>query len=160
MKKIALMALLAMCGLSSCEQEVKYNTPEAGNPIIPGYFADPTVRKFGDTYYLYATTDGNGGGLGPSQVWTSKDFVNWTIQPMNWPDTHFIWAPDVMQGKDGKYSSADGKVWANMRGSPFYYSKAAQKSVKLGLYQVTYTPDKGYVSFGNFKLWTLRNFSY
>ena len=50
MKKIALMALLAMCGLSSCEQEVKYNTPEAGNPIIPGYFADPTVRMFGDTY--------------------------------------------------------------------------------------------------------------
>lgn len=103
MKKLALMALLAMCGLSSCEQEVKYNTPGAGNPIIPGYFADPTVRKFGDTYYIYATTDGNGGGKGPSQVWTSKDFVNWTIQPMNWPKTDFIWAPDVMQGKDGKY---------------------------------------------------------
>lgn len=84
-------------------QEVKYNTPGAGNPIIPGYFADPTIRKFGDTYYLYATTDGNGGGLGPSQVWTSKDFVNWSIQPMNWPKTHYIWAPDVMKGKDGKY---------------------------------------------------------
>jgi len=74
-----------------------------GNPLLPGYFADPTVKKFGDTYYIYATTDGNGGGFGPSQVWTSKDFVNWTFQDMNWPTTHHYWAPDVTQGADGKY---------------------------------------------------------
>ncbi|MBO9674707.1 MAG: family 43 glycosylhydrolase [Sphingobacteriaceae bacterium] len=74
-----------------------------GNPIIPGYFADPTVKKFGDTYYIYATTDGNGGGFGPSQVWTSKDFVNWTMQDMNWPTTHHYWAPDATLGPDGKY---------------------------------------------------------
>jgi beta-xylosidase len=74
-----------------------------GNPIIPGYFADPTVKKFGDTYYIYATTDGNGGGFGPSQVWTSKDFVNWTMQDMNWPTTHYYWAPDATKGPDGKY---------------------------------------------------------
>jgi beta-xylosidase len=84
-------------------QPVAWNSPKAGNPIIPGYFADPTVKKFGDTYYLYATTDGNGGGLGPSQVWVSKDFVNWTIMPMNWPTTYHIWAPDVMKGKDGRF---------------------------------------------------------
>jgi len=76
---------------------------EQGNPLLPGYFADPTVKKFGDTYYIYATTDGNGGGFGPSQVWTSKDFVNWTFQDMNWPTTHHYWAPDVTQGADGKY---------------------------------------------------------
>ena len=63
---------------------------------IPGYFADPTVKKFGDTYYMYATTDGSGAVFGPAQVWTSKDFVNWTLMPMNWPDSHWIWAPDVM----------------------------------------------------------------
>ena len=79
-----------------------YQAPGNGNPIIPGYFADPTVKKFGDTYYIYATTDGNGGGLGPSQVWTSKDFVNWTIQDMNWPTTHNYWAPDVAFN-NGKY---------------------------------------------------------
>jgi regulation of enolase protein 1 (concanavalin A-like superfamily) len=77
--------------------------PGNGNPIIPGYFADPTVKKFGDTYYVYATTDGNGGGFGPSQVWVSKDFVNWQLQDMNWPTTHHYWAPDVTQGSNGKY---------------------------------------------------------
>lgn len=83
--------------------QLKYNSPGAGNPVIPGYFADPTVKKFGDTYYIYATTDGSGAGFGPAQVWTSKDFVNWTILPMNWPDSHWIWAPDVIRGEDGKY---------------------------------------------------------
>ena len=52
---------------------------------------------------MYATTDGSGAGFGPAQVWTSKDFVNWTLMPMNWPDSHWIWAPDVMQHSDGKY---------------------------------------------------------
>jgi len=84
-------------------QHKTYTAIGAGNPILPGYFADPTVRKFGDTFYIYATTDGNGGGFGPSQVWISKDFVNWSLQDMNWPSTHYYWAPDVNQAKDGKY---------------------------------------------------------
>lgn len=83
--------------------KVEYNTPGSGNPILPGYFADPTVRKFGDTYYIYATTDGTGLGVGPAQVWKSKDFVNWTIEPMNWPTADQVWAPDIMQGTDGRY---------------------------------------------------------
>ncbi|WP_183558881.1 family 43 glycosylhydrolase [Mucilaginibacter sp. SP1R1] len=97
---ISCFGLLATKGYG---QQQLATLPGNGNPIIPGYFADPTVKKFGDTYYIYATTDGNGGGLGPSQVWTSKDFVNWTMQDMNWPTTHNYWAPDVARGNDGKY---------------------------------------------------------
>lgn len=80
-----------------------HQQPNVLNPILPGYFADPTIKKIGDTYYIYATTDGNGWGAGPSQVWSSKDFCSWTIQPMNWPNTHWYWAPDVTQGYDGRY---------------------------------------------------------
>lgn len=109
MKKNILFICLSLITFSIYGQkkqetkEVKYNTPAAGNPIIPGYFADPTVQKFGDTYYIYTTTDGTGLGVGPAQVWKSKDFVNWTIAPMNWPTANQIWAPDVMQGVDGRY---------------------------------------------------------
>ena len=85
------------------EAHAKWDSPQAGNPFIPGYFADPTIRKFGDTYYLYATTDGNGNGYGPAQVWVSKDFRNWTNILMDWPTTEVVWAPDVMQAKDGSY---------------------------------------------------------
>lgn len=97
--------LLASCLIAgTASAQIAYNALGAGNPLIPGYFADPTVKKFGDTYYMYATTDGSGAGFGPAQVWSSKDFVNWTILPMNWPDSHWIWAPDVLKHElDGKY---------------------------------------------------------
>ena len=102
--KTRFVTFLLLCiGLPAAAQKQSPVTPGNGNPIIPGYFADPTIKKFGDTYYIYATTDGNGGGLGPSQVWTSKDLVNWTFQDMNWPSTYHYWAPDVTLGNDGKY---------------------------------------------------------
>lgn len=95
--------MIGCLSIAASAQKQSPTAPGNGNPIIPGYFADPTIKKFGDTYYIYATTDGNGGGLGPSQVWTSKDFVNWTLQDMNWPTTYHYWAPDVTLGNDGKY---------------------------------------------------------
>lgn len=89
--------------ITHAQDGTAWNTTGAGNPFIPGYFADPTIKKFGDTYYLYATTDGNGNGYGPSQVWMSKDFRNWRNVLMDWPTTEVVWAPDVMKGADGLY---------------------------------------------------------
>lgn len=105
MKKTLLFSvLLAASAMSAKAADVAYNAPGAMNPVIPGYFADPTLKKFGDTYYMYATTDGSGAGFGPAQLWQSKDLVNWTLLPMNWPDSHWIWAPDVMHNtNDGEY---------------------------------------------------------
>ncbi len=101
--KFLFLSLVSLIGFNLSIQAQTHQLPGKGNPLIPGYFADPTVKKFGDTYYIYATTDGNGGGFGPSQVWMSKDFVNWSLQDMNWPTTHHYWAPDVIKGNDGKY---------------------------------------------------------
>lgn len=105
MKKI--FSIFALClSASWChaqEPQAAWNTPGNLNPIIPGYFADPTIRKFGDTYYIYATTDGTGNGYGPAQVWVSKDFCHWKNVVMNWPTTEVVWAPDVVQQPNGKY---------------------------------------------------------
>ena len=103
MNRIYLVAAFLLLGAFSGFARKKHDAPGTGNPVIPGYFADPTIKKFGDTYYMYATTDGSGAGFGPAQVWTSKDFVNWTLMPMNWPDSHWIWAPDVIRHTDGRY---------------------------------------------------------
>ncbi len=84
------------------------NAPGAGNPILPGWFADPTIKKFGDIYYIYATTDNEMLASGVPTVWYSKDFKNWYNYVMEIPSfsaksiTNF-WAPDILQGKDGKY---------------------------------------------------------
>ena len=103
MNRIYLVAAFLLLGAVSGFARKKHDASGTGNPVIPGYFADPTIKKFGDTYYMYATTDGSGAGFGPAQVWTSKDFVNWTLMPMNWPDSHWIWAPDVIRHTDGRY---------------------------------------------------------
>lgn len=52
------------------------------NPLIPDNVADPSVSKFGDTYYLYGTTDLDYGleRAGTPVVWKSKDFVNWSFE--------------------------------------------------------------------------------
>ncbi len=98
-----LLMLSATTATKAQSLPAEWNTPGAGNPLLPGYFADPTIKKFGDTYYIYATTDGTGNGYGPAQVWMSKDFVNWRNVTMNWPTTEVVWAPDVVQQPDGSY---------------------------------------------------------
>ncbi|MDE6095470.1 MAG: family 43 glycosylhydrolase [Muribaculaceae bacterium] len=104
MKRFLTLTILTASMAASATADVAFDAPEALNPVIPGYFADPTLKKFGDTYYVYATTDGSGAGFGPAQLWQSKDLQNWTLMPMNWPDSHWIWAPDVMHNtNDGKY---------------------------------------------------------
>ncbi|MEI6604199.1 MAG: LamG-like jellyroll fold domain-containing protein [Verrucomicrobiota bacterium] len=92
----------------------------AGNPVIPGYFADPCSRKFGDTYYLYVTPDGWDVGRGPAGVWTSKDYVNWTWHSMNWPKTDFKWAPSVVKFQENfyMYSSVPCQIWAASSDTP------------------------------------------
>jgi len=105
--KPSLHALAAFVSLLSIPAptlaDTTFDAPGNFNPIVPGYFADPTIKRFGDTFYLYATTDGNGGGRGPATVWVSKDFGNWVLVPMNWPTTPFYWAPDVAKRPDGHY---------------------------------------------------------
>ncbi len=105
MKKIilTLTILLSADIQAQSTDSITWNTPTAGNPILPGYFADPTIRKFGDTYYIYATTDGTGASSQPPQVWASKDFVNWQNYILNWPVTNLAWAPDVVQQPDGTF---------------------------------------------------------
>jgi hypothetical protein len=81
--RIPTLAALAVCSLSllpgaaavSAQGDTAFDAPGNLNPIIPGYFADPTIEKFGDTFYLYATTDGNGGGRGPATVWRRRQAV-------------------------------------------------------------------------------------
>ena len=132
LKALFAITLIATSPSLSAQEAPAWNTPGILNPFIPGYFADPTIRKFGDTFYIYATTDGTGNGYGPAQVWMSKDFVNWRNVVMNWPTTEVVWAPEVIPTPDGKYryyyctpcqvyvgeSSSPVGPWTNMLGRP------------------------------------------
>ncbi|MBJ2127254.1 MULTISPECIES: family 43 glycosylhydrolase [unclassified Flavobacterium] len=76
----------------------------AQNPVVPGYFADPSIKKFGDTYYMYSTTDGYySGNDGEQLVWTTKNFADWDVQTIAGMPHETVWAPAVIQGDNGKY---------------------------------------------------------
>jgi len=102
------LIILVFTGTVFAQKDIPVNTPGAGNPILPGWFADPTIKKFGDIYYIYATTDNEMLASGAPTVCYSKDFKNWFNYIMEIPSfsaksiTNF-WAPDIVEGDDGKY---------------------------------------------------------
>ncbi|WP_281224908.1 family 43 glycosylhydrolase [Flavobacterium aquiphilum] len=110
LKKKLIYSLIAFAftGIIFAQKDIEINTPGAKNPILPGWFADPTIKKFGDIYYIYATTDNEMLASGAPTVWYSKDFKNWYNYVMEIPSfsakaiTNF-WAPDIIEGEDGKY---------------------------------------------------------
>lgn len=110
MKTRYLYLLFLLCPVVgiSAQNPITAHSPNANNPILPGYFADPTIQKFGDLYYIYATTDNEMLASGAPTVWYSKDFQNWYNYTMEVPSLSSVslrnfWAPDILQGQDGKF---------------------------------------------------------
>ncbi|WP_456283941.1 family 43 glycosylhydrolase [Microbacterium sp. JZ101] len=84
------------------------------SPVLPGLYADPNIAVFGDTYYIYATSDGYAGWGGKEFfVWSSKDLVEWTRSEepiltldgangdVPWASGN-AWAPTIIE-RDGRY---------------------------------------------------------
>ncbi|RSM88669.1 beta-xylosidase [Kibdelosporangium aridum] len=101
---------------------------EMRSPLPPGLNADPNIAVFGDTYYMYATTDGfPNWGSTTFKVWSSKDLVNWTdhgvaldLGPgVSWADKN-AWAPAIAyrNGKYYFYFCAEAKIGVAVSDSP------------------------------------------
>lgn len=80
------------------------------NPVLPGYNADPQVAFFGDTFYIYPTTDGFSNWLSTSfRAFSSSDLVTWKDEgvildlgpDVSWADDR-AWAPGIAF-KNGTY---------------------------------------------------------
>lgn len=91
------------------------------SPVLPGYYADPNIAVFGDTYYIYATTDGTPGWGGKEFfVWSSPDLVSWTRA-----ETPFL----TLNGTSGNVPWAVGNAWAPTiieRDGKFYFYFSGQ----------------------------------
>lgn len=106
MLKKSLYLLLLIFPLYLNGQEIGDKFLGMDNPLLPGYFADPTIKKFDDTYYIYSTADGIKLASGEPTVWISKDFINWYNYELELqvPDgLTNCWAPDVVESSNGKY---------------------------------------------------------
>ncbi|WP_112264302.1 family 43 glycosylhydrolase [Lentzea terrae] len=101
---------------------------EMRSPVLPGLNADPNIIAFGDTYYIYATTDGFDGWSGTKfSTWSSKNLVDWKDEgvildlgpDVSWADSR-AWAPTIVErnGKYYFYFCADAKIGVAVSDSP------------------------------------------
>jgi beta-xylosidase len=101
--------LLALCavvlGLSG------HASPQAetsGNPILPGWYADPEAHVFNGEYWIYPTYSAPYDEQTFMDAFSSKDLVTWTkharvldVVNVEWAK-RALWAPSIVE-KDGWY---------------------------------------------------------
>jgi hypothetical protein len=101
---------------------------EMRSPVLPGLNADPNIVAFGDTYYLYPTTDGFPGWSGTRfSAWSSKNLVDWKDEgvvldlgpDVGWADGR-AWAPTIAErnGRYYFYFCAEAKIGVAVSDSP------------------------------------------
>lgn len=126
MKKVFFLVILAVANIPAYSQK---HDPLISNPILGGYFADPTIIKFNGTFYIYATIDPWGGN--ELAVLETKDFHSFTQKHINWPTkkecssptsgSDMVWAPSVVKAGNGKYYmyvSVGNEIWAGVSNAP------------------------------------------
>lgn len=130
MKSIKFLALVScLCTFMSCTEKVE-EKKTSGNPVFPGWYADPEGIVFGDEYWIYPTlsllhgedtviykadVERKTDAINPDynlqthmDAFSSKDLVNWTKHPrvlhiddVKWVK-YALWAPSIIQA-NGKY---------------------------------------------------------
>ena len=128
-KKILLTLGLLTGGLAQAQAQTKPQAaappaPRSGNPILPGWYADPEIAVFGSQYWIYPTLSAVVGDTYPPgeavgerksyaqqvflDAFSSPDLITWTKHPhvldtasVKWA-RRALWAPAIV-AKDGKY---------------------------------------------------------
>jgi len=80
----------------------------SGNPIFPGWYADPEAHIFDHEYWVYPTYSDKYEKQVFLDAFSSKDLITWTKHPrivdtasVKWAK-RAVWAPSIIE-KDGKY---------------------------------------------------------
>jgi beta-xylosidase len=129
MKNSILIVLGTLIGLITTQCSTTPPKQKITNPILDGYYADPSIVYNEGSYYIYATRDPWGGE--DLAVFETTDFINFEPHKINWPtkeactsensNNSMVWAPSVVKGTDGKfymYVSVGSEIWAGTSDSP------------------------------------------
>ena len=123
------VAAAAMLLVAADRGAPRWDTPGDRNPILPGYFADPSIVHDGGRWYIFATIDPWGDDrLG---LWTSANGRDWKFSTPAWPTKAAatsptsgdskVWAPSVVQAANKRwymYVSVGSEVWVGTAPSP------------------------------------------
>ena len=90
-------------GVFACSEK-----PRSGNPILPGWYADPEAHVFKGEYWIYPTYSAAYDSQVFMDAFSSKDLITWTKHPriidtsnVKWA-RRAMWAPSIIE-KDGWY---------------------------------------------------------
>lgn len=105
MKYLFFLFMVAVAG-NGFSQNVQ--PKQSVNPVFPGWYADPEVRLFDKTYWIFPTYSAKYNEQVFLDAFSSTDFVTWTkhghvldTANVTWAK-RAVWAPSIVQ-KDGKY---------------------------------------------------------
>ncbi len=108
MRKILLVQYLLLLMGSLIQAQNKIKQPSSGNPVFPGWYADPEGAVFKNTFWIYPTYSAPYNQQVHFDAFSSKDMVTWTKHPhildtssIQWAH-RAMWAPAIIE-KNGKY---------------------------------------------------------
>ncbi|GAA6766719.1 hypothetical protein AAFH68_26620 [Flavobacterium sp. CGRL1] len=123
MKKVTFLLINFISIVISAQQQKAVTGEEFyQNPIFAGDYADPSITRDGEDYYIVHSSFNYYPGL---LIWTSKDLVNWK------PVTHAlkksvgsVWAPDLVKYNNKFYiyfpaNETNYVVWADSINGPW-----------------------------------------
>jgi beta-xylosidase len=107
MKKLLLSLAVMIFATFLHAQKIK-DTTYSGNPVFPGWYADPEGAVFNKAFWIYPTYSAPYNKQVFFDAFSSPDLVHWTKHPhvMDTVDVHWakraVWAPSITK-KDKKY---------------------------------------------------------
>lgn len=111
MKKIFLLGLLIINFQQLLSQEIKKDqkATTSGNPVFPGWYADPEGAIFGNQYWIYPTYSAPFDEQVFFDAFSSPDLIHWTkhnrildTTMVKWAK-RAIWAPAIIEKEDRYY---------------------------------------------------------
>lgn len=103
-----LSALILSCTQNATQQQSTTGQATSGNPVFPGWYADPEGIIFEKQYWIYPTYSAPYEKQVFMDVFSSPDLVNWTkhsriidTTSIKWAN-RAIWAPSIVE-KNKKY---------------------------------------------------------
>ncbi|UOG77293.1 family 43 glycosylhydrolase (plasmid) [Hymenobacter tibetensis] len=113
---------------SQAQRSLPADTLHAPTAVLPGVYADPHIAAYGQTYYLYPTTDGTEGWMSTAfTCWSSPDLKTWKKEgvildlprDLTWAKAR-AWAPAIATkgGKYYYYYSADANIGVAVADKP------------------------------------------
>ncbi|KAL4873071.1 hypothetical protein BDV12DRAFT_116329 [Aspergillus spectabilis] len=108
--------------------DIDHNNDLAGNPVIPGWYADPEARIFNNRYWIYPTYSAAYEDQTFFDAFSSSDLLSWTKHPsilnfsgIPWSTNRAAWAPSVARRRRPINSDRESNDIVGEDGSVYDY---------------------------------------